>query len=256
MRLPASLLIAPAWCRGTAFVTDSVVAFEPGSVTGYERGDAATMLDRFTQIDDPKDIAAFATDFGLMWRGPFRDQAHMDATDEEWFQEPLDQWFHWAGTISATLVVVGHIRRIERGNQKSIGFLRQLLRSEHGDLEALKVQASEHAASIVRQLMAHTTLGFESLATWDNKGGPSGKPGSFAYAPVSLTLLGHIGLELAEVLTSPRPVDLCADCEQYFQPTHGSQTLCAACKVTRRGRNQRYRAKLWERQIAKEGKAR
>ena len=220
----------PTWIRGEARVNRGWVILDESSATGYTPIYDPDRLGEFVVINSPRDVARYASRFGLLREGPLSE-----------LREPLSLWWDEVelarGALEVQIDLVaargGAERDIERFRRNWLALLPDPS-SLIGDAELIADAKATVSAAVNRGLAG---AALQISASNDPSDG-------YSLSPQFPDLLAYIYSDLANILVDELPLALCLECGGPYVVHDGRQRYCSerhAGRARHRRFNDRHR---------------
>jgi hypothetical protein len=222
----------PTWIRGEARVNRGWVILDESSAAEYTPDDDPDRLGEFVVIDSRRDVARYASRFGLLRAGRAAD-----------LREPLSLWRYEVGLARGALDVQRDLIAARGGSASDMARFRKnwlaLLPNPNSSVRDADLIADAKATvtAAVNRGLAGAAL--EISASDDVSRG-------YSLSPQLPDLLAYIYSDLANVLVQELPLSHCLECGGPYVVHDGRQRYCserhAGRARHRRFKNRRRRA--------------
>jgi hypothetical protein len=203
----------PTWIRGDARVVRGWVIIDGSTATEYTPTYEAERLGEFVVIDSPRDVARYATRFGLLREGP-----------QSELREPLSLWLDEVALARGTLQVQIDLMAARGGTVGDVARFREnwlaLLPDPGSPVDDADLIADAKATVIaaVNRGLAGAALQI-SAESEPSRG--------YSVNPQFPDLLACIYSDLALVLVEELPLSRCLECSGPFVVHDGRQRYCS-----------------------------
>ena len=215
------------WVRGAARVRGGWVGIDKATTSSYAPLDEPELLGEFVSIGSARDVARYASRFGLLRCGY-----------EPVLREPLSDWWDEIALVSGALKVQLDVVAAQSGDERDVARFRERWQATL----PVGMSASGSDAELIAEARASVLaavnrgLGVAQLEI-------SIKPArGYVLSPRIPNLIGFIYSHLAKVLIEEPPLARCLECDAPFVVHDRRQRYCSERHASR-ARYRRFRDK-------------